>query len=118
LRDDLAQVECLRAAGLPRENIKAALREAVTRRRKVLDLRAQASGNDAGITEIERDQDRIRKNMTALDRNSALYQRYVKELDEQETRIQNHRKEAIRLRNAAATAEQEFTAYLDTMNIG
>jgi hypothetical protein len=56
--------------------------------------------------------------MTALDRNSALYQRYVKELDEQETRIQNHRKEAIRLRNAAATAEQEFTAYLDTMNIG
>lgn len=100
------------------ENIKAALREAVTRRRKVLDLRAQASGNDAGITEIERDQDRIRKNMTALDRNSALYQRYVKELDEQETRIQNHRKEAIRLRNAAATAEQEFTAYLDTMNIG
>ena len=118
LGSDLNVLEYYIKRGETPENIKAVLREAMTRRHKIADLRAQATANDASIAEIERDQDRIRKNMTALDKNSALYQRYVKTLDDQETRMQNLRKEALRLRNAAADAEREFAQYLDGVNLG
>jgi hypothetical protein len=99
------------------EKIKAALREVLQRRRRVQDLRSQAVVADAAIADIEKDQDRIRKNMAALDKGAALYQRYVKQLDDQETRIQSLRAEATRLRNTAAEADRDLRAYLDTLEV-
>jgi hypothetical protein len=99
------------------EKIKAALREVLQRRHRVQDLRSQAAVNDAAIGDIEKDQDRIRKNMAALDKGATLYQRYVKQLDEQETRIQSLRSEANRLRAAAADADKDLRAYLDTLEV-
>jgi hypothetical protein len=99
------------------EGVKNALREVLTRRRKIQEIQGQAANADAEIKAIEQDQDRIRKNMATLDKQSALYKRYVTQLDEQETRIQNLRREANRLRNEAATAERELRAYLDTLDV-
>jgi hypothetical protein len=55
--------------------------------------------------------------MAALDKGSALYQRYVKQLDDQETRIQSLRAEAIRLRNTAADADKDLRTYLDGLEV-
>lgn len=99
------------------EKIKVALQGVVTRRLKIGELQAQLKNTEAEIQAIDNDQDRIRKNMSPLDRASALYKRYVQQLDEQETKIQNLRQEATRLRKAVADAEQELRTYINTIDI-
>jgi hypothetical protein len=99
------------------QKLRDTLQDVVQRRRKVDEIRAAASGKDQAIGAIMQDQERIRKNMAALDKASALYKRYVTELDNQETQIQNLRKEAAKLRNEAATAEQELKVFLDGLTI-
>lgn len=99
------------------EKIREALQEVVQRRRKVQELQAQAASREQEIGTIMQDQERIRKNMGALDKVSALYKRYVTELDRQETRIQTLREEAARLRKEAVAADTELRRYLDDLNI-
>ena len=57
-------------------------------RRRVLQ---QSEERLAGLQEerdaIHREQERIRGNLGTLDKDSALYRRYVGELDKQETRL-------------------------------
>jgi len=87
----------------------------VTRRRKVLDLRQELAQTEAEIKSVDQDQDRIRKNMASLDRNSTLYKRYVQELDDQETKIQSLRQKTTTLRSQITTAEKELRAYIDSI---
>jgi len=98
--------------------LKETLQDVVQRRRKVQELQTQASLKDVEIKTMGDDQDRIRKNMQALDRTSALYIRYVTELDNQETRMQTLRQEAVSLRKQASDAERELRAFLDGLTIG
>jgi hypothetical protein len=95
----------------------AALQEILTRRRHVEDLQAQAAARDSDLQAISADQERIRKNMMALDKDSALYKRYVAELDTQETKIDTLRQEAAHLRAQADNATRDFSVYLDTLTI-
>ena len=99
------------------EKLRAALQEVVQRRRRVQELQAAAANRAQEVQSINADQDRIRKNMTALDKASALYKRYVASLDAQESRIENLRQEATRLRAQAEAADRELRAYLDTLTI-
>jgi hypothetical protein len=93
----------------------AALQEILTRRRHVQDLQARAAAREGEIQAIGVDQERIRKNMMALDKDAPLYKRYVAELDAQETQLAMLRQEAARLGTEAEAAAREFTAYLDTL---
>lgn len=97
---------------------KSALAQIVARRHHLQNLAEQAAAADARIAEIGREQDRIRKNMTALDRASALYRRYVAELDTQETQIGTLQADAQRLQAEADTARTELRHSLDTLEIG
>lgn len=99
------------------ERLQAALRDVIQRRRRVQELQDEAAQAEAEIAAIDRDQERIRKNMTALDKESALYKRYVAQLDQQETRLQALRDNAARLRAAAAEADRALRAHLDTLDI-
>ena len=96
---------------------RAALEEVVARRRRVLDLTAQADAKDAAVNSFNDEQSRIRRNMAALDKASALYKRYVGELDAQETQIQTLRSDAARLRSEAQDAQASLRAYLDTLTL-
>ncbi|HVK04235.1 MAG TPA: hypothetical protein VM490_12220 [Armatimonadaceae bacterium] len=98
--------------------LRTALREIAARRQRIAELQSQAAQKEAEVKAIEADQDRIRKNMTALDKASALYKRYVTELDAQETRIQALRAEANRLRGQSAAAERDLRAYINGLTIG
>ncbi len=97
--------------------IRKALQEIVQRRRRVEDLQAQANGRDGELKSIDSDQERIRKNMGALDKSSVLYKRYVTELNTQETRLQSLRQEADRLRGAAAAAQADLQTYIDSLSL-
>jgi hypothetical protein len=98
--------------------LRDALQEIVRRRRRVAELNTAAQQRDAELVALGQDQDRVRKNMAALDKGSALYKRYVAQLDAQETRIQNLRAEANRLRNEAAAAQNDLRAFTDNLTVG
>ena len=98
--------------------VKAALQEVIARRRKVDELRRRQQNIAAEVKQIGDDQDRIRKNMAALDKASSLYQRYVKQLDEQETRLQTLQTDATTTRTATEAAENDLRRYLESLNVG
>lgn len=99
------------------DKLRETLRDVIARRRHVAELTNQAQQRDAEIASIGKEQDRIRKNMTALDHASALYKRYVAELDAQETRLQSLQAQSQRLKTQAAAAQTALRAYLDTLNL-
>ncbi|MCC6729172.1 MAG: hypothetical protein IT208_07515 [Chthonomonadales bacterium] len=110
-------VEFTRVAGISPE-MRRTLDEIVRRRRAVQGIRAQAAARQAAVAAITADQERIRKNMAALDAASDLYKRYVKELTEQENRIQAARVEADGLTAQAEKAQAELAAYVDGLTTG
>ncbi len=99
------------------DQTRAALHEVLTRRRAIDDLNSQTSQRDVEISSIGVEQERIRKNMGALDHASDLYKRYVGELNDQETRIQTLRAESQKLKAQAADAQRSLSAYLDTLTL-
>ena len=117
LDTDAKSLELYTKRGDISEKVKTALRDVLARRRKVQELQSAAGAAEAEVTSIGTDQERIRKNMEALDHSSALYKRYVSQLDGQETRIQALRSEGNRLRNAASQADQEVRAFIDTLDL-
>lgn len=100
------------------EATRVALARVVNARRHIADLSSQAAVAEGQVAAIGREQDRIRKNMTALDRSSSLYKRYVGELDTQETKIATLRRSATTLRAQAAEAKKALRTQLDGLTIG
>ena len=97
---------------------RTALAKIANQRRHIQTLTEQAADADAQVAQLAAEQDRIRKNMAALDRASALYKRYVGEMDAQETRIAALRADAQRFRAAADTARAALRSSLDHLEIG
>ncbi len=97
--------------------VKAALIQVVQMRREATALRDQAAAKDKEIESINSDQDRIRKNMEALDKASALYKRYVGTLDAQETKIGSLRMEAANLRKLSDDANKALRIYVDGLDV-
>jgi hypothetical protein len=93
--------------------LKAAIKEVIIHRKQIDELKAQTAARTADITSINDDQDRIRKNMQALDHSSALYKRYVSVLDDQETNIGKIRLQAANLDHQANAAEKSLRAFID-----
>ncbi len=67
--------------------VKTALRDILDRRTKVSGFESRIAALGGTIQNLGTGQTRIRNNMRELDRASALYKRYVAELDAQETRL-------------------------------
>ncbi len=99
------------------EKLRAALKQLVAMRRKITDLQAQRSALENEIKTIDQEQSRIRQNMERLDRNSPLYQQYVKKLTEQEARIEKLRMEIARLREEENAAQKELREFVDTLTV-
>ena len=74
-------------SGVAPATVRAALEEVAARRQQLADLEVRIAELDAQLASIAKGQERIRKNMEALDHKSDLYRRYVGELDKQETQI-------------------------------
>ena len=90
---DSNQILIYSRAQVASEAQKKALEEVRTRQLKLGDLRQQAQRLEQQVRIIDQEQARIRQNMNQLDRNSELYQRYVKKFTEQEDGVEKLRKE-------------------------
>ncbi len=96
---------------------RAALANIAKQRRHIQNLTELAASDESQVAQISAQQDRIRRNMAALDRTSSLYKRYVGELETQETQIANLRADAERQRSAAAAAQKTLRDTLDGLEI-
>ncbi|MGI4791764.1 MAG: hypothetical protein ACRYFS_23325 [Janthinobacterium lividum] len=96
---------------------RTALEDVARQRRHIQNLLEQAGSDEIQVTQFAAEQDRIRKNMAALDHASPLYKRYVGELEHQETQITNLRADALQQRNAADAARTALRNTLDTLDI-
>src|SRR5262249_16193504 len=94
-------------------NLREALKQLVDLRRHVTDLQAQIAALENEIKAIDQEQARIRQNMAQLDRNSPLYQQYVKKLTDQETQIEKSRAAIAQARSEELAAEKAVREFVD-----
>ena len=95
--------------------VRRTLRNVLELRRTVSEFREARQSLENQIATIRDDQSRISANMQALERNSALYRRYVRELDEQEDSLSILRDELSDVREEEANAESALREYLRTL---
>lgn len=94
-----------------------AFREVGKRRGEIRTLERRKAELDAEWKRIVDDQDRTRKNMGSIDRNSDLYARYMKKLGEQETQGEKIGAENIELTEKLRKAQEDLTKYLSQLNV-
>jgi DNA repair exonuclease SbcCD ATPase subunit len=99
--------------------IEAALRQVITRKAEVARLTAEAAAREAQIAQISQDQERVRENMKSLQgtrEERQLLQRYVKQLNEQENRLDELRGELKSLTTQRQAAEAELGRFIEAMS--
>jgi hypothetical protein len=84
------------------EATKQSLDKELARRQQALEARMTINLLEAELRTLVDDQNRIGKALQQLERGSALYNRYIEKLDQQETQIEERRKKLESLRGHPA----------------
>ena len=87
------------------------------RRAAAADLETRLDEIETKLEFITEGQERIRKNMEALDHKSDLYRRYVGELDKQETQIGTLTAEMAVRQEELTAARADLKRYLAGLNL-
>jgi hypothetical protein len=98
--------------------LETALREVIERKNAIAGVAAQIAAQQSQIDEITRDQQRIRENMKSLTRSAeerALLQRYVRQLDEQENRLETLRKQVQTLTAERQRLDAELARFIESL---
>lgn len=98
--------------------VKAALEKVVGMRNALSDLQRRSGQIDQQLNDLTAEQTRIRENMRVLAQNSELYARYVKELDQQETRIAELREQLSKLRADEESQRKQLDDYIAGLEVG
>lgn len=114
---DSNQILIYSRAQVASEGLKKALEEVRTRQLKLGDLRQQLQRLEQQIRIVDQEQARIRQNMNQLDRNSELYQRYVKKFTEQEDGVEKLRKEMKDLETKIDAEMKSLNEYLANLSV-
>jgi chorismate mutase len=104
-------------ASVVSDKVKDALKQLLSRKQKLAQLAAERQRLQQQIAVIGEEQARIRKNMEQLDRNTELYNRYVKKFAEQEDLNDKLRTEIERLNLEEAKQRKELDAYLAGLDV-
>ena len=98
--------------------IETGLRAIIARKADAARLTAEIETRQRGIETIGRDQERVRENMKSLKgsrEEKQLLQRYVKDLDEAETRLKTMRAELLRLTEERQRAQDEIKRMIEAL---
>jgi hypothetical protein len=99
------------------EPVKQALREVIRRKGELVELNRRKLQLEQEIAMIGQEQDRIRKNMQSIGKNSDLYNRYVKKFTDQEDQIEKHRDAILELVGQYTKAQKALDEYLKELKI-
>jgi len=97
--------------------VKKALQKVADMQGELADLEAQREEKETRIEEIEEEQNRIRKNMRELDRQSELYKQYVSKFTEQETEFEQLREGVKELRGKEDAQQKAIEDYIAGINV-
>ena len=100
--------------------VENALRSVVKKKNDIAGLDAVIAGRRAQVTNISDDQQRVRENMKALKGSAeekALIERYVRELNEQEDRVQSLRKEITEMQQKRDAAQSALTMMIENLQM-
>lgn len=103
--------------GKASQKVVDAVRKAADMQAQINSLKQQIEALDAERAGISADQTRIRGNMNTIDRQSDLWGRYMKKLNDQETRLESMREQSEGLRKQADDAQAALNAYLRDLNV-
>ncbi len=98
--------------------VKAALAEVIKRKQAIAGIQAKRRQLESQVQAIDQEQSRIRQNMAQLDRNSDLYNRYVKKFGEQEDQMETLRKQIQGEEANEAAAHKSLDEYLESLDLG
>ena len=101
-------------------DVEKALRRIVAQKNDIAVLEAVITGRRAQVSSISDDQQRVRENMKALKGSAeekALVERYVRELNEQEDRVQSLRREIAETQQTRDTAQGALNAMIEALQI-
>ncbi|MEX2540540.1 MAG: hypothetical protein WD314_01995 [Trueperaceae bacterium] len=82
-------------------------------KRRLTDLERSISEKQSSLDAIHRDQNRVRQNMAALDRNSSLYRRYLADLETQEDTLDAVETEIAELRGSRLELQEQLDLALE-----
>lgn len=103
--------------GRASEKVVEAFRRAGELQGRVRDIERMLEALEKARAEIAQDQERLRRNMTTIDRNTDLYRRYMATLNEQENQLAQNDDERTRLRGEFGAAQQALQDYLRNLNV-
>jgi hypothetical protein len=101
----------------PSQKVKEALERVAQFQGELRSLERELSTIQQHIGDIHREQQRIRSNMEPLERDSALYRRYVKELTAQEDRLAVLEERRSELREKLRQRRSDLDSYLQGLEI-
>jgi hypothetical protein len=99
------------------QTVKQALEGLAARKAALEATVGQRQDEERSIDSIHREQNRIRSNMERLDRESALYKRYVSLLDEQEDELERSLERIEELRLQERRQREEMDRYILSLDI-
>lgn len=109
-------VEWVSTKGISPE-LQTALAEVVTRRRAIQETQEAMRQRERERDEITVEQERIRKNLGAVDKDSSLYRRYMTQLEKQEDRFAVLAEEIDQLRLQESERTGDLKSYLDNLKV-
>jgi hypothetical protein len=95
--------------------VKDALREVIRRKTELGNLQQRKGQLEQEIAVIAQEQERIRDNMRSIDRNTDLYNRYVKKFTDQEDQVENYREEIRGLETQITEKQRALDEYLSNL---
>jgi hypothetical protein len=101
-------------------DVEKALRKIISQKNDIAGLDAVITGHKAQVTSISEDQQRVRENMKALKGSSeekALVERYVRELNEQEDRVQSLRREISEMQQKRDAAQSTLNGLVAALQM-
>jgi len=113
------QVRVLVTDKLISSEVEAGLRQILAQKAEVARIGGALAARQSEIDAIGRDQDRVRENMKSLKGSAEekqLLQRYVKQLDDQENRLETLRKEQQQLTSDRQKAQAELDRLIASLS--
>ena len=99
------------------EKIKAALQEVIKRKQALQAVVTKRQQLQQEVNVIGQEQDRIRKNMAELPKDSDLFNRYIKKFTDQEDSIERLRKEIQNTIEEETKLRQELNNYVQGLEL-
>jgi hypothetical protein len=99
------------------DTVKQALREVVRRKAELAAVQHRRQLASQQIARINQDQDRTRQNMQAMERNTDLYNRYMKKLTDQEDELERLNEEVRNLDEEIVRRQNELSDYVSKLEL-